>query len=86
MLSGKSREDLDRERQMNLALVRLVEIVGEAASRTPAEERFLYPDVPWYETIGLRNGLIHGYDSVDFDISWQIVRHDLPALVRQSSR
>ncbi|MGB8684619.1 MAG: HepT-like ribonuclease domain-containing protein [Candidatus Binatus sp.] len=81
MAGGKSRDDLDDDRKLNLALVRLLEIVGEAASRMPANERTQYPQIPWGEIVGLRNRLIHGYDSVDFDILWQIVRHDLPALI-----
>jgi|SRR5579859_4257171 len=66
---------------LNLALVRLLEVVGEAASRTPTDERTQYPDIPWTQIVGLRNRLIHGYDSVDFDILWQIVTHDLPPLI-----
>jgi uncharacterized protein with HEPN domain len=65
MARGKTRTDLDRERQLNLSLVRLLEIVGEAAGRVPAEERARHPDIPWIEIVGLRNRLIHGYDSVD---------------------
>jgi uncharacterized protein with HEPN domain len=81
MASGKRREDLDADRKLNLALVRLLEIIGEAASRTPADERIRYPQIPWAQIVGLRNRLIHGYDSVDFDILWQIVTHDLAALI-----
>jgi uncharacterized protein with HEPN domain len=81
MLRGRTRSDLDTDRQLNLSLVRLLEIVGEAASRVPAEERSLYPEIPWPEIVGLRNRLIHGYDSVDFDILWQIVNDDLPPLI-----
>jgi uncharacterized protein with HEPN domain len=66
---------------LNLSLVRLLEIVGEAASRMPLEERIRYPDIPWAEIVGLRNRLIHGYDSVDFDILWQILSKDLPPLI-----
>jgi uncharacterized protein with HEPN domain len=78
---GKTRADLDTQRQLNLALVRLLEIVGEAAARVPAEERARYCDIPWAEIVGLRNRLIHGYDSVDFDILWRIVTDDLPPLI-----
>ena len=81
ILEGRSREDLDRDRQLNLALVRLLEIVGEAANRMPSEERLRYSNVPWSAIVGLRNRLIHGYDSVDFDILWEVVRHDLPPLI-----
>ena len=81
MVSGKTREDLDTDRKLNLALVRLLEIVGEAASRTPPEERAQHPQIPWSQIVGLRNRLIHGYDSVDLDILWQILTVDLPALI-----
>ena len=81
MVRGRTRGDLDTDRPLNLSLVRLLEIVGEAAGRVPAEERALNTDIPWPEIVGLRNRLIHGYDSVDFDILWQIVSDDLPPLI-----
>ena len=77
---GRSRADLDKDRLLNLALVRLLEIVGEAANRVPKETQVLYPSVPWPQLVSLRNRLIHGYDAVDFDILWQIVTVDLPPL------
>ena len=81
MAQGKTRADLDADRQLNLSLVRLLEIVGEAASRVPREERARHPDIPWPEIVSLRNRLIHGYDTVDFDILWKIVKQDLPPLI-----
>lgn len=81
MAQGRSRADLDRDRQLNLALVRLLEIIGEAANRVPDEERIRMPEIPWPQIVSLRNRLIHGYDEVDFDILWQIVTRDLPLLV-----
>jgi len=83
MARGKTRQDLDADRKLNLALVRLLEIVGEAASRTTLEERNRYPSVPWAQISALRNRLIHGYDSIDFDVLWQIVSDDLPQLIAQ---
>jgi uncharacterized protein with HEPN domain len=80
IVKGKARADLDADRQFNLALVRLLEIVGEAANRVLEGDRENYKDIPWTDIIGLRNRLIHGYDSVDFDILWQIVTNDLPPL------
>lgn len=79
----KTRRDLDQDRLLNLALTRLVEIIGEAANRVPEDVQTRYPDLPWLEMIGARNRLIHGYDSVDFDILWAIIQHDLPELIRQ---
>ncbi len=81
MVEGKGRTDLDRDRQLNLALVRLLEIVGEAASRVPEDIRSLYPQVPWVQIVSLRNRLIHGYDAVDFDVLWRILKDDLPPLI-----
>ena len=81
LTQGKTRADLDSDRILNLALVRLLEIVGEAGNRVPKEERALHPEIPWAQIVGLRNRLIHGYDAVDNDILWQILAHDLPTLV-----
>ena len=86
MVRGKSRADIDTDRQLNLALVRLLEIVGEAAARTNERERGQYADIPWVEIVGLRNRLIHGYDSVDFDILWNVITRDLPPLIEKLER
>ncbi len=66
---------------LNLAVSRLLEIIGEAANRMPDDFRSEYSQLPWLQMIGLRNRLIHGYDQVDFDILWIIVRKDIPELI-----
>jgi uncharacterized protein with HEPN domain len=71
---------------LNLALVRLLEIVGEAAARVPDDVRTRHSVIPWPQIVGLRNRLIHGYDTVDFDILWQIVIVDLPPLIGELDR
>ena len=86
MIKDRNRDDLDNDRKLNLSLVRLLEIVGEAASRTSESTRSLLLDVPWMQITGLRNRLIHGYDEVDFDILWTILQDDLPPLVFQLKR
>ena len=68
---------------MQLALTRLMEIVGEAANRVSEATRQRYPQIPWRPIIGTRNRLAHGYDVVDIDILWDIVRNDLPPLIGQ---
>lgn len=86
MVEARTRTDLDKNRPLELALVRLLEVVGEAATRVPPDLQERYSGVPWRAVIGLRNRLIHGYDSVDLDIVWQIVwqivREDLAPLIR----
>jgi uncharacterized protein with HEPN domain len=82
-VQGKKRQDLDSERILSLALVRLLEIIGEAASRVTKELQAQNPGVAWSQIVGLRNRLIHGYDSVDMDIRWQIQTADLPRLIVQ---
>jgi len=83
LVQGRSRRDLDSDRVFSLALVRLLEIVGEAASRVSQEARLQYSHIPWWQVVNLRNRLIHGYHEVDFDILWQIVIQDLPPLIAE---
>jgi uncharacterized protein with HEPN domain len=81
MVRGRSRGDLDTDRQLNLALVRLVEVIGEAANRVPDDFRSRHPQVPWRQTVGMRNRMVHGYDVIDFDILWSVLQKDLPPLI-----
>ncbi|MFN2230808.1 MAG: DUF86 domain-containing protein [Anaerolineae bacterium] len=81
LTQGKSRADLDRDRVLQLALTRLLEIIGEAARRVPDDQCARYPQIPWPQIVSLRNRLIHGYDAVDMDILWQVVVQDLPPLI-----
>jgi uncharacterized protein with HEPN domain len=78
---SKNREDLDSDRLLNLALTRLLEIIGEAANRIPDSYQDEHPEIPWIQIIGARNRLIHGYDNIDFDILWNIIQQDLPPLI-----
>ena len=86
MARGRRREDLDTNRTLNLSLVRLLEIVGEAAARVEEATRRRYFSIQWSRIVGLRNRLIHGYDEVDFDVLWKIVTEDVPALVTELER
>jgi len=71
MAAGRSRDDLDADRQLSLSLARLMEIVGEAAARVGEQTSSELPEVPWPQIVALRNRLIHGYDEVDHDILWK---------------
>ncbi len=81
LVAGKSREDLDRDRVLELALTRLVEIIGEAARRVSSARRSQQAEIPWSEIIGLRNRLTHGYDAINLDILWVVVANDLATLI-----
>ena len=81
IIQGKKRSDLNNDRMMELALVRLVEIIGEAAARVGTESRENYPSIPWLQIVGMRNRLIHGYDAVDLDVLWDTITDDLPPLI-----
>ncbi len=81
MVEGRQRGDLDTDRMLELALTRLIEIIGEAASRVSDQTRRKYPEIPWAEIVGMRHRLIHGYDAVNLDILWDTVQIDLPPLI-----
>lgn len=80
---GRFREDLDTDRVFELALTRLVEVVGEAAGRVAMDLQDSHPEIPWRHIVGTRNRLVHGYDAVDHDILWRIVSDELPELVEK---
>lgn len=68
LAAGHNREDLNANRTLELALVRLLEIVGEAAAHVTETTRSKLSGIPWGSVVGLRNRLIHGYDAVDLDV------------------
>lgn len=84
--AGRTRQDLDEERLLQHALVRLVEIVGEAAGRLSPETQAMAPHLPWSMMVSMRNRLIHDYFMVDLDVVWDTVTLDLPALIPQIER
>ena len=81
LLGGTTREAFRDRRVLQLALTRLVEIVGEAANRVSEATQRAHPDIPWSNIIGMRNRLVHGYDVIDYDLLWETVTSDLPPLI-----
>lgn len=69
-IHGRTRDDLDLDRQLVLALVKSIEIVGEAASRVTESSRQDLPQIPWDQIIGMRNRLVHAYFDINLDILW----------------
>jgi len=82
----RNRDDLSSDRLLALALTRLVEVIGEAAGRLLPEVRRRFPSIEWQQIIGMRNRLIHGYDTLDADILWDAVTRDMPPLVEELER
>lgn len=79
-LADISREEFFRSELVQDAVVRQLEIMGEAASHVSQEARQLGPEIPWGQIVGMRNRLVHAYFQVDLAIIWEIVQVDLPSL------
>jgi len=83
---GRSRTDLDKDRMLNLSLVRLLEIIGEAARGISEKLRSAHPEIVWKKMVGMRDRLIHGYFDVNLDVVWETVKQDLPPLIVQMEK
>jgi uncharacterized protein with HEPN domain len=81
MVGERTRRDLETDRTLQLALTRLIEIIGKAANRVTPAGYERYPGIPWLKVIGARNRIIHGYDVVDYNIVWDIATVEVPALI-----
>ncbi len=80
-VAGKTQSEFLSDRQCQDAVIRRLEIIGEAARRLSEETRTAHPELPWRGIIGQRNILIHKYDDVDLFVVWETVKNDLPGLV-----
>ena len=80
-VQGRTRSDLDGDRQVVLALVKDIEIVGEAAAQVTEAGRREFPEIPWQPIVGMRNRLVHAYFDINLDVVWKTVQGDLPQLI-----
>jgi uncharacterized protein with HEPN domain len=80
-METRTKDDLATDRILLLALVKEVEIIGEAAGRISSETRTLLPAIPWNDIVAMRNRLIHGYFDVDPSIVWATLTLNLPELI-----
>lgn len=85
-LGSTSRDALADDRMRASAVVRAIEVVGEAASKVTAETRAAHPGVPWSVITAMRNRLIHGYFDIDYERVWDTTRADLPVLIAELER
>jgi uncharacterized protein with HEPN domain len=82
-IADRSRSDLDTDRMLLFALVRAVEIIGEAATKVSDGTRNAHPGIPWKSVIGMRHRLVHAYFDIDADILWVAATVEIPALLAQ---
>ena len=71
------RETYDADENLRLALIHLVQVIGEAARQVSRDFAVTHPEVPWENIIGMRHKVVHDYLGVDEDIVWQVVTGDL---------
>ncbi|GIV99334.1 DUF86 domain-containing protein [Roseiflexus sp.] len=75
------RQDLDHDRKLTLALVKDIEIIGEAAYQISEATRQQLPQIPWDDIVGMRHRLVHAYFDINLDILWNTLQEDLPSLI-----
>ncbi len=83
LVAGVTYEQFESDFRIHFAVVRALEIIGEATKRLPMDIREQYPAIPWKGMAGIRDRIIHGYDVVDMQIVWDVVKQDIPRIKPQ---
>lgn len=78
--AGKTKDDFRSDPMALDAIVWNLMVLGEAARQVPDQVVEAYPQIPWPQIRGTRNRIVHGYDQIDLDIVWNVVRHELEPL------
>lgn len=79
-ISGMSFDVFSNDRKSVDAVVRNLEIIGEASNRLPTDFKNSHSQIEWHKVVGLRHRIVHEYFGVDLKIVWQILQKDLPSL------
>lgn len=79
-VAGHTPAALEDDRKTLFAVIRCIEIIGEAAARVSESTRSAAPDIPWSAIVGMRNRLVHAYFDVDTELVWKTTHIELPAL------
>jgi len=82
-LSGKSLDDLQKDKILQYAVIKSIEIIGEAAYMLSNEFRMQHSDVEWDGIIRMRHVLVHGYYQISMPLVWSIIEEDLPPFKEQ---
>jgi uncharacterized protein with HEPN domain len=85
-IQGRRRLDFESDQMLLFAVVRAIEVLGEAAGKVSEDTRSACPEIPWPEITNMRNRLIHGYFDIDIDIVWNTASIELPALLADLRR
>lgn len=85
-ISGMNFNAFSNDKKTTKAVIRCLEVLGEAVNKIPDSIRVRYPNTPWQEMIGMRNRLIHEYFGVDLNIVWQTIEEDLEPLEASVSK
>ncbi len=79
-ISGMSFDVFSKDRKSVDAVVRNLEIIGEASNRLPTDFKNSHSQIQWHKVVGLRHRIVHEYFGIDLQIVWQILQKDLPSL------
>ena len=79
-IRNKSKNDFYNDEMMQEAVIRKIEIIGEAANRVSEDLKNRFPDFPWKKMRAMRNIMIHMYDELELDIVWSTATNDIPLL------
>lgn len=86
IIRGRTRAAFEHDEIRQLALLHLIQTLGEAASRVGADFRAGHPELPWAAMVGMRNRIVHGYEHVDPDIVWRVATEDLEPVLAALER
>jgi len=84
--AGKTLDEFVESRQLQDAIIRRIEIIGEAVKNLPEDFKRNHPEISWQKIAGMRDVLIHQYFGVDLALTWDVIQSDIPDLQRNLSR
>jgi len=81
-----TKEGFFENKEKQYAVLRALEVIGEATKNLSKQSKAKYPDVPWRDAAGMRDKLIHGYFGVNLELVWETIKNELPGLKKRISR